>query len=819
MALILNPSPSEQEIRQRLAIPPEARHVLIFAESSHWDPDWLFTSEEYFSRFVRRNLDQALDELVRDRRRIYSVECVFFLKRYWDERPERQAVIRGLVNQGRLRMTSSGVTTADSLLPSEEAILRDFLIGQEWLRANGMTQEPRLAYFPDSFGYSHALPSLLNAAGFDQAGITRIDGLLFPGCDIGLKSQFYWEGSSANTLLNKEKCLDFIWRDVDGGEIVCHWDAYTYGQGDMLAYSGIARVYLFNLTVENRSDWNVTRRINQYIRELKPYSRTPYLFCPIGMDFNAPIPDLLSLLDRYNQKHYPQSGIWAVNAGLDDYLSLVQCYRDRLPVLAFDPNPYWTGFYSSRPSLKQLSHTVIDTLLLAEQLALLPGGADQVTLTGGTESAKDDLKSAWYMGIISNHHDFITGTATDRVVETEQVPFLKQAGAAADAAIARQKKRLPAPSPSKKERGELPEWRQKDGIVEIRTPFYALDLAEAVGGCIARAWHPLTRQPLLGGLSNDIFSFVDTGGVWRMGQELPGGRFAEAARSSQKPALLTVRVLPTGIEVSGTFQLDGMEFQRKMIFSASSPVIRFSLRGCAPEKHTVLARFETGLAPVSLIMDEPGGVVTRPFARKYRPTFWPHKSFIYLASSDGQRGMAFLRGLPGAVSVSPSGTLDLITHRNALQEKAYGFIKLPGHPVEGHDSAITRADYGLLFSQGGDWQELHLPRLARSTMTGGLGPDDPRAALDAVTPQLVQVDSPDAQVIAVKPAERGEGWIVRILAPGLTGQPVTIRSARQPVNGAWLADARERDLRPLKVADGSVRLVMPGSIATIRLTW
>jgi alpha-mannosidase len=93
-----------------------------------------------------------LDELARDPRRVYSVECIFFLKRYWDERPERQAAIRDLVNQGRLRLTSSGVTTADTLLPSEEALLRDFLIGQEWLRANGMTQEPRLAYFPDSFG-------------------------------------------------------------------------------------------------------------------------------------------------------------------------------------------------------------------------------------------------------------------------------------------------------------------------------------------------------------------------------------------------------------------------------------------------------------------------------------------------------------------------------------------------------------------------------------------------------------------------------------------------------------------------------------------
>jgi hypothetical protein len=38
----------EQTLRNRLGIPTDARHVLIFAESSHWDPDWLFTSDEYF---------------------------------------------------------------------------------------------------------------------------------------------------------------------------------------------------------------------------------------------------------------------------------------------------------------------------------------------------------------------------------------------------------------------------------------------------------------------------------------------------------------------------------------------------------------------------------------------------------------------------------------------------------------------------------------------------------------------------------------------------------------------------------------------------
>ena len=67
----------------------------------------------------------------------------------------------------RLHFTGSGVTTPDTLLPEDELILRDLLVGQEWLRSRGMHQEPRLLYLPDSFGHSPGLPALLHAAGID----------------------------------------------------------------------------------------------------------------------------------------------------------------------------------------------------------------------------------------------------------------------------------------------------------------------------------------------------------------------------------------------------------------------------------------------------------------------------------------------------------------------------------------------------------------------------------------------------------------------------------------------------------------------------
>jgi len=89
--------------------------------------------------------------------------------------------------------------------------------------------------------------------------------------------------------------------------------------------------------------------------------------------------------------------------------------------------------------------------------------------------------------------------------------------------------------------------------------------------------------------------------------------------------------------------------------------------------------------------------------------------------------------------------------------------------------------------------------------------------LGGVADQVVAVDNPAVNVIAVKPASRGQGIIVRLYSRRLSASPVTVTLRAFQVGQAYLCDARERDLGPLEVWDGAVRVAMPGTIATIRL--
>jgi len=796
----------EESIRRRLGIPPDAGKVIFFPESSHWDPDWRFTSQKYFNWLVRRNLDNALDELQNEPGRVYSIECMFFLRMYWDACPDKRELIVKLVNEGRLRLTNSGVTTADTMIPRTESLLRDFLAGQEWLRKNGMTQEPSLAYFPDSFGHSPALPSLLRAAGFNYAAVTRIDGMFYPGADIELPRNFPRLGSSAELLMNKDRTLDFIWRGPDGGEVLCHWNAFTYSQGDMISYRGIARVYIFPTSYPDRSERNVASKIGRFTARLAACSRTPYLCCPVGGDFVGPVPGLAALLDRYNRTRYASTGIWALNAGLDDYLSLVDCHRESLPVLELDPNPYWTGFYSSRPTLKARCHRAADMLGFAEAASLLPGnrGADK---TIGAE-----LEDAWWYVAASNHHDFITGTSPDYVVEAEQVPWTEQAASAARAAISRMKvSQVAAPVAAG---GVPPEYKREGGIIEVRTGNYVLRLDERSGGCIVDAFCPDTRRKLLSGISNDLVSYKDRGGLWRMGHEFKGGMFKEAGRASDHPAHLDCQERDGALEISCAVNLDGCDIIRRMRLCGDSPLINMSVEGTAARERTVCVRHETGMSPDVLSMDVPGGVVDRPLKKYYDPTFWLAQRFVHAQDRMSGSGLAVLSALPAAVSCGTNGRMELVALRNALREKLYGVIPISAMPVTGRENSSFRFDYALLFTASGGWRENGIDVLSMEPVAAD---DDTAGSLRALVKELVTIEGKGVAVSAIKPASRGEGVIIRLITYTGAGSPVSIKMQRCKVIDAYLCDARERDLNRLDIEGSVVRLIMPGNIATVRL--
>lgn len=803
-------------MRARLGIPDGAKRVMVFAESSHWDPDWLLTSEEYYRLRVRRILDGMLRWLEREPERVYSIECVFFLRMYWDRNPEQRERIRAWVNRGRIRLSGSGINTPDTILPELEAVIRDYLHGQEWLRRNGMHQEPRLAYLPDNFGHTPRLPAVLNSLGYEYCAFSRVDGILFPGSDYLKARKYPLEGSSAALLLRKLRSADFIWRNKDGSRLLCHLNPYTYGQGDTIAHKGLSRwmgIVLGN-PFPTRDPENTAKRVESYLERLSPFSRTPYLFCPIGFDFNQPIPHLSKRIREYNQLYYPSKGVFAVIASLEDYMDLVSAHSENLPVIDLDPNPYFMGFYSSRPEAKQLHKEITGKLVAAEKLlSLKEWGRGKGS---GREEIWERIREAWDESLMVNHHDFITGTSPQRVWEKEQRPLLLKWSAKAGSLLRDAAQGLDS-SPTRETQPSLPSWSMKAGVLKITTPFFHIELDEGAGGCITRWTDPANGGEVLSGPANDIISYLDSGGLWRMGHEYGGGILREKARASSFPARVYAREESGGLTVRVVSFLEGHEVERWLWIRGDTPVIRMRIEGMAALDRTVTCLFPLSFNPTGIMMDVTGGLAERPLRKLYDPTFWAARSFAFLRHPSHPSGLAVFLGGPATVSCSDEGNLELVAMRTARRERVFGLLPLLAHPASGRSFGVQKLDYAVLFVSPNDHFEDRLQVVARELFNAppycSVAWSREMRLADSICP----TDDENVSVLAVKRALRGEGYIMRLFSHAPEKDMVAVRLPEDIAFKAYVCDARERDLEEIGVAKGKLLVRLRGAITTIRL--
>ena len=786
---------TEAELRARLGIPAEAKSVLVFAQSSHVDPDWLLTADQY-QHFTDKAFDGAMVELARDPRYVYSVECIFFFRRYWEKHPELQAKIRDYVNTGRIRFSGVGVTTPDTLLPEGENILRDYLIGWNWLKLNGMNVNPRIAYLPDDFGHSPTLPTMLQALGLKYAVMTRVDGGSFPMADWAPAKDFPRPGSTYELLFRKLNIADFIWPGPDGSEVLAHVTPTFYDMGDLIDHtSGAAMVGLY-LALPARSPAQTNQKIDGYIAKLKPFAPTGYMWAPMGGDFMPPVKNVLKYVDEYNRTRYPLTGTYVVLAAVEDYMDLVAFHKDKLPTIKLDPNPYWTGFYSSRPGLKQACRDLSRSLLLAEARGVM--AEDRGT------AKYPDLSAAWYISAMSNHHDFITGTSRNAVLKNEQLKLLARSQLQVDeiiGALITQPQTIEPPVVEK-----LLYHREESGKHIFENRYYIIELDEKKGGCITRWFDRSTGREMISGPSNDIVIYRDSGGLYSMGMEVYKGIFNELDRSSRHQAVIFVPSTDRPLVAVYT-RFHGQRWTQFLLFDPDTPTVDMVLIGHTRGSSCVTVQFRPALIPGRFVQNLTYGVVERPLARLFTPTFWAVKDWVDLIDISGQYGINLALGAPGAVAARSDGSIEAVALRNAKAERTLGFIPaLQTVVANGTDPDVHEFRYAFWPHGAESWLERRPWEQVKSLNT-----------FEDIFEKAIKLDRPDVTVTAVKKSEAGDGVVVRLFKYGPGPETVKLTFNGKPVKSATLIDALEREMGPLPVGDGQVTVEMPYALASVLL--
>ncbi len=875
----------EIALRNELGIPLDAQTVVVFQQAAHLDIDWQKTFDDYYTSYVDDIFTRARKILDTQPRAFYTVTEMAYLQHHVETHPDELAPLQAAAARGALHIVGGGMTSPDTVLPETELLARDFLYGIQFAE-DTIGAHPTAAYLPDSFGHAATAPDILAAAGYDSVAFSRIDGA---------PTLFQWlfhadseptPGSTAETL-KKLGSADFVWQGTGGAKVLAHFMSgpALYCEGDNIDYQEKLQTPGGHLGAFAGDDTSYTDgQIDGYVATARPWARTPYIFIPVGCDFEPPKERLVEYLDGYDQRRYPTTHVWAVAAPFDDYARFVRAYEDLLPEVDGTLTPYFTGFYGTRPAVKRATRDAARPFFEAETFATALGDEGR-TLVAAQAPALRKLTRA-------DHHDFITGTSNDEVVTTEQMPLLAEAQAAGQASleqvVAALAKRIPLePQGVGRALALNASSALRSGVAHLTVPIsagatpdlHAIAAGEPVPMELARtpgpkdttatfrlalaavrpfSWRTVTLLPgavapqrqvtletldasdapasgqavshvilknahvhaewrkdgsgrfsltsllvdgaqAIAGSSVLFHDYTDTGGLWRLGNEMLGCELTAKVGDSGAPD--TLEVLDDGaLEVRVAFHTGAVT--REASLGAGDTGLDIAVTTNAAEGTTRTVGFSLAVPPDAKLQTSlAGGYAERPLEALYSPTFWPAVAWVRA----GDWAIA-LRQSTG-VRMSTPGELELMAARDARGEKC----EVEGGT--GSDPDLHRIE----------WRIEHAPSPADAARAAQafdrpltLAMVDASQAQTTDLPEersLLQVDG-DGIVTALKPAERGSGLIVRaVLLPG----PVVVRGlAGKKVTAVDLA---ERDLRSMGTAGDGLVLDAGelGSIASVRV--
>lgn len=204
-----------------------APEYTIFGQS-HLDMAWLWPVEETMRKTARTYSNQlALMEEYPDYQFLLCEPPILeYLKELYPQvfaRVKERAAQGAFIPEGALWIES------DTNLPSGESLIRQLTRGKRWFRQE-FGVESRMAWMPDTFGFSAALPQLLRKCGvpyFATQKLLRQD----PECEPFPYNVFWWEGLDGSRVLThiyKKNNANF-----DSGDLLTRWEQDRIQQEDV----------------------------------------------------------------------------------------------------------------------------------------------------------------------------------------------------------------------------------------------------------------------------------------------------------------------------------------------------------------------------------------------------------------------------------------------------------------------------------------------------------------------------------------------------------------------------------------------------------
>ena len=310
------------------------------------------------------------------------------LRKYLEKCPQHKEQLTEWARAGKFACTMSGETVPDTNLPAPEGLIRNYLVSMPLYREIvGENHEALvLAWYEDSFGGSPNYPQIIRDLGADV--LCRI-------CYTQPKNRI-WTGIDGSRVA----WLERFYNEMALGTFEKHpWCDECRGKGCAACEESGLRF------VPPMGYGAVFNMLEQAV-----LSDSEFMVMIIGGEEILPEPELLTAISDMRRK-YPDADI-KLGTTLDIYkhvkFDIYKAYKNDPITEPEDLNPVFSGCFSSRIDIKQRVRNLTYRLCSAE--AKLACEAFDIH-----EHIKspDSFVQAWEKITFCQFHDIITGTLTD----------------------------------------------------------------------------------------------------------------------------------------------------------------------------------------------------------------------------------------------------------------------------------------------------------------------------------------------------------------------------------------------------------------------
>jgi len=780
--------PAGHQILERLLASRngDVAHELSAVGHAHIDTAWLWPIEE-----TRRKCQRTFATVVGlmddypDFLFAASQACQYAMIEETD--PDLFGRIRAKVAARRWVPVGGSWVEPDCNLPSGESLTRQFLYGQRYFeRTFGARSD--LFWNPDVFGYAGQLPQLMR-----EAGMTRF-----------LTQKLSWN------RFTSPPHHSFRWRGIDGSEVITHFPPAD-------TYNGVATLEELRYHGANYKD--ADRSVDGL-----------YLFGH-GDGGGGPTAGMIETLRRARDL---QGAPRAAMRGPDAFFDRLEAQAAELAVIEGELYfEYHRGTYTSQAEVKRLNRLIEGRLQTLDYLAAA------CLLAGFAPPSREAVEALWRVLLVNQFHDILPGSSITAVYERTQRELRELADEVAArtrdllALLTRVEAASEAPTPVNTlgfPRAEVALDPRGEPAFVVASPFAAGRLAPleetvrltleagadirlengrltavlTAGGALRSLIHRASGREALAGEANRIVLFEDRPTNYEAWDIDP---FALETARDAAPAHEAV------VLAEGPLRAE-VRFDRALgKASAMSQIVRLDAGAGHLEFETTLdwrERRTLVKAVFPIACRSRNATYETMFGSVERPTH---------ANTDADLAMYEVPGHRWADLSEPAFGVSL------LSDARYGFsvfdgqmglslIRGPMIPDPTADIGEHRFRYGLYPHQG-DWRAAdtvaHAARFGRpfEWLAGG-----PATILET---SLVTAAPSSVVIDTIKPAEDGEGWVVR-LYESHGGRARAELSFGVPVARAWLSNTLEDRLTPVAVEDGGCILSLRAfQIVTLRL--